>query len=668
MKIPKLLTDIYWSADSKKYFFLVAAFSILLNWAGHTFVYENSYKFLYFDTLGTFVAAIVLGSSWGMIVALSSAILLSVTTSPHFIYLAVVNMTAALYWGFLSESGNFEILKTSNHSLKTNLKTNFMSATRFILFAGIGGGLLTALFSSVVRSFIFQDFSFDRPYSIYFSQLFREVFGVIDTGRVGLFTNYVADTFIEIPDKVLTTFLGISICLTIFKFNIRTLTYDYHEKIEDRKVPWHKIMLKNFGGIEISLFIILGIIYLFKIKEISFQLFTGVMGNISIYSLRDYVFLEMIILPFAILIFFVVLKLFFQKDDNSRFPNVDLSIKDNFYLKNMDAGIKYFLADVLCLSIIVAVVYMYILVKITGVTPVGYHKAFSDIPAKPETLVWLFVMLIIFILIDRRNNRTTETLTLRDELIKKQTVDRISESFDAQRQKLQVLELSWSDNTIEFLKSARHDLINQLEKSKTGMDELLVEIYDNVVKPYSGSILESQKAMRAYVEEITSGQLSEYSLESIQEDITKTINELKEKTSSYITFEFAKIEDPGTKYCRINKLFFVALNNILDNSVYALQKKAMMPNFKAVLGVKISIKDEYLSVIVYDNAGGLSKDKITKIYKVSIESSKGGRFGEGTMIAKNFIKILDGYITVQNIRFSGENGLETELHIPVYSK
>ncbi|MDR2425766.1 MAG: hypothetical protein LBD46_01045 [Endomicrobium sp.] len=668
MKIPKILSDIYWSADSKKYFFLIAAFSILLNWAGHAFVYENSYKFLYFDMLGTFVAAMVLGSAWAMIVALSTAILLSNITSPHFIYLAVVNITGALYWGFLSESGNLEILKTTNYNFKTNFKTNFMSAIKFVLFAGIGGGLLTAFFSSVIRSFIFQDFSFDRPYSIYFSELFKEVFRVIDTGRLGLFTNYVADTFIEIPDKVLTVFFAIAICLTIFKFNIKTLTFAYREKIEEKKLPWHKIMLKNFDKIEIFIFSVLGITYLFKIREISLKLFTGVMENISIYSLRDYVFLEMIMLPPIIFIFFIVIKIFFQRGVNSEESYADLDIKDNFYLKNMDSGIKYFLADVLVLSVIVTIIYMYILVTITGVTPVGYYKIYSVSKASPETLIWLFIMLIIFILIDRRNNRYTETLTLSDELIKKQTVEQISESFDSQRQKLQVLELSWADNTIEFIKSARHDLINQLEKSKTGMDELLVEVYDNVVKPYSKSILESQKAMRSYVEEITNGQLRDYSLEQIQKTITKTIDDLKQKTSSYINFEYATISEMDKKYCRINKLFFVAFNNILDNSVYALQKKVLIPRFKAVLGIRLSIKDGKFILAVYDNAGGLSKDKLSNIYKISIESSKGKRMGEGTMIAKNFIKILDGYITVQNIRISGENGLETEIYMPLYSK
>ena len=668
MKIPKILSGIYLGADNRRFFFLVAVFSILLNWAGHSFVYENSYKFLYFDMLGTFVAAIVLGSVWGVLVALATAIVLSATTSPHFIYLAVVNMAGALYWGMLSESGNLNILLSKNYRTKSTLKTNFMSSVRFILFAGIGGGLITALFSSVIRNVIFQDISFDQPYSLYFTQLFREVFGVMDVGRTGLFTNYVADTFVEIPDKVLTAFFGIAICLTIFKFNIKTLTNVYHDNIEQKNIAWHKIMIKNFGAAEIFLFAVLGIIYAFSIMDVSVQLFAGVIENISVYSLRDYVFLEMTILPVIIFLIFIIMRFFLQNYDDSALPDTNLTVKDNFYLKNMDSDIKHFLFNVFFISVAVTAVYMYILVKITRVTPVQYYKTLTGDKAMPETLVWLLIMLVIFILIDRKNNSTTETLTLSDELIKQQTAAQISESFDAQRQRLQVLELNWSDNTVEFLKSARHDLINQLEKSKTGLDELLVEVYDNVVKPYSNSILASQKEMRAYVEEITSGKLNEYTVSEIQENISQIIENLKQKTSSYISVNFDKLPKHKKLHCRINKLFFVAFNNILDNSVYALQKRALIPNFKAFLGVKLLLEENYMQVVIYDNAGGLPKDKITRIYKEPVDSSKGERFGEGTMIAKNFVKLLDGHIAVQNIRIYGENGLETAVYLPVYSK
>jgi len=670
MQIPKNLTDIYWRIHNKKFFFLVAAFSILLNWAGNTFVYENSYKFLYFDTLGTFVAVIVLGSVWGMMVALASAILLASITSPHFIYLAVVNITAALYWGLLSEMGVLDILKTKNYSRGSSLKTSLFSSFMFVLFAGIACGLLTAVFSSVVRGVIFQNFSTDQPYSLYFAQWFKQMFSVKDVGWTGLFANYIADTFLEIPDKVLTVFFGAAICLTIFKFNIQTLTDSYQEKVQKNEIPWHRIVMNNFSRIEVILFAALCLVYMFKIRNVSMEMLSGFIDGSHVYSLRDYVFLEVILLPIFIFIVLCAVKLI-SSGNREDLRVLNATLKDSFYIKNMGKDIKFFLIDTFCISVALTAVYMFILVSITGITPVDYYKMFSYVKAKPETLAWLLIMLLIFILIDRANNRATETMTLNDELVKKETVDQISESFDAQKQKLQVMELNWSDNTVEFLRSARHDLVNQLEKSKTGMNELLLEVYDNVVKPYSNSILESQREMRAYVEELTSGKLDEYGFKSLQDELEKITGELRRQLGSYINISFSGFKE-GTAdgYCRINKLFFIAFNNIVDNSVYALQKLAPEPNFKAFLSVSLDTDTDQTAVIsIADNAGGLSKDKINKIYGVSFESSKGGvRLGEGTMIAKNFIKLFGGYISARNVRTGGENGLESSIHVPYYLK
>lgn len=669
MQIPKILSDIYRQTRDRKYYFLVASFSILLNWAGNTFVYENSYNFIYFDTLGTFVAVITLGSVWGMLVALATALLFSVITSPHFIYLAVVNMAAALYWGLLSETGTLSILKNSRSASKSTLRTNLSSAFIFILFAGIGCGLLTAAFSSVIRGVVFDGFSFVQPYSLYFAQWFKQLFGVADAGWAGIFANYVADTFIEIPDKLLTSFFGMAICLTIFKFNIKHLTDTYQDKVQENDIAWYRIMLGKFNALEVALFFILGALYLFKVRSISFEMLMGFIESISVYSLRDYVFVEMILLPLFVIMAFAAVKFFMPKKKKTELREVEITAGTNFYLKNMNSDVKNFLIDAFLFVTVIIAVYLFILISITGITPIEYYEAVSSERAKPETLAWLLIMLIIFVLIDRRNNKTTEALTLNDELIKKQTADHISESFDAQRQKLQVLELNWSDNTVQFLRSARHDLVNQLEKSKTGMNDLLVEVYDSVVKPYSKSILESQKEMRAYIDEITSGKLSEYKLKDIDAKIESIADVLRQKIGAYIDIEYSGFKDPGESFCKMNKLFFVAFNNILDNSVYALQRKVLRADFKAYL--LISLKEENEKEVMFrvmDNAGGLSKDKLSKIYKESVESSKGERLGEGTMIAKNFVKLLDGHITAQNIRSHGENGLETIIRLPYFKK
>ncbi|MDR1695961.1 MAG: hypothetical protein LBR69_04970 [Endomicrobium sp.] len=666
MAIIKTLSEFYWQAHNKKFFFLVTSFSILLNWAGHAFVYENSYNFLYFDMLGTFVAVVVLGSVWGMITALATAILLSSVTSPHFIYLAAVHMTGALYWGLLNESGLLAIFKNKNYSFKSSLKSNLMSSVLFVLFYGIGCGLLTALTSSVVRGVIF-DGAASKPYSLYFAQLFKQVFNISAAGGgSGMFADYIADTFIEVPDKVLSAFFGAAICLTIFKFNVKTFTEAYQKHVQSNNIAWRKIMLKNFGSTEVFIFIALGAVYLFKIKTISVQLLSSFLEKVSVESPKDYVFLEFIILPLFIIIIFFAIKFFMPGNENVSQTDLGVSIKDNFNVKNMDRDIKNFLIDSFFLSAALTAVYMYMLVAITGITPAAYYTLISTVQAKPEMLAWLLIMLVIFILIDRKNNRTTEDVTLNDELIKKQAAEHISESFDEQKQKLQALELSWSDNTVAFLRSARHDLINELEKSKTGLNELLTEVYDNIVKPYSVSVLESQRDTRAYIEEITSGKLNDYPLKHIEENIEMTVLNLKEK-APYIEVHFSGFKKTKGMYCKINGLFFTAFNNIVDNSVYALQKKVLSPGFSAHLTISLSTEDDRkIAVKIADTAGGLSKDKISRIYKVPVDSSKGERLGEGTMITKNFIKLLDGYITAQNADSYGETGLETVIHLPYF--
>jgi sensor histidine kinase regulating citrate/malate metabolism len=106
---------------------------------------------------------------------------------------------------------------------------------------------------------------------------------------------------------------------------------------------------------------------------------------------------------------------------------------------------------------------------------------------------------------------------------------------------------------------------------------------------------------------------------------------------------------------------------VLDNSIYALQKRVLNSGFKACLNVALKTENNNAFVIlVSDNGGGLSKDKISNIYRMSIESSKGGRLGEGTMIVKNFIEGLGGYVTGKNIKTNDDIGLETTIRLPCF--
>jgi hypothetical protein len=83
---------------------------------------------------GTFVETIVLESLCGIIVSFAFTILFSVSTFPHFIYLAVVNIVGALYLGILNKYGIFIIFKNNNLEQKSPLKSNFNKAVSFYYF------------------------------------------------------------------------------------------------------------------------------------------------------------------------------------------------------------------------------------------------------------------------------------------------------------------------------------------------------------------------------------------------------------------------------------------------------------------------------------------------------------------------------------------------------
>ena len=387
-------------------------------------------------------------------------------------------------------------------------------------------------------------------------------------------------------------------------------------------------------------FFTLIIIYILKIKTTSLKLLIGFINNLPLYCLQDYIFLEILTLPIFIFIAFTTGNFF----STNPYKYLQITPKYNFDTKSIDRDSKYLLIDIFLYQ--------------------AYYYTITNIKAKPELLLWLLLTVCTFILIDRRNNRITAYITLNNELIKKQTSEQLSAAFDEQKQKLQVLELNWSANTLEFLKSARHDLINDLEKSKTKLNELLSEVYDNVVKPYSDLILKNQKEIRQYIEieDITSGTIKTYYLQDITTEIESTISTLQTK-ASYIEIKFIKLKKTDI-YCKINKSFFIAFNNILDNSVYALQKHMLYNNFNAIIKIELKIKnDKFVSVSILDNGGGISK-----IYKSPIQSSKGNRVGEGTIIANNFIKVLGGFIYAKNIQFRKMNALETVINIPYFTK
>jgi len=662
MKIKNFFLEFLTGIYEKRFHFLIACFAILLNWAGHTFLYENSYRFLTFDMVGTFVVAITLGSIWAIIVAIITPIVLSNLSSPYFIYLAITNIVGAFCWGWLAETGKLTIFILKD---KSNIKDIFFVVIKFILFAGIATGLLVALPSSIIKNVIFQDAVFKQPYSIYFTDLFRNIFDISNSGNVAIVINYIAETFIEIPNMLITVLVGSIIGLTILKYNTLMLTENYEKFLLKNDISWFKIFVTSIDKIEFVMFLILGYVYISTVKFISNTNLTRILEQSPTDSIQNFIFVEMITIPLIIIILILFFKLIipFKKTENVQ--NL-LYLRKNFlYSKSFETDVLNFIYMLFAVSVVVFLFYIWTIIHLTGITPIKYYQINSDIPANMNNFLWLILLLVTFILIDKHNNNLTYNISLEHELIKKQTVHDLHSSFDSQIQKLQILELNWSQDTIELLRSSRHDLVNQLEKTKTGFNDILSEVYEKVITPYKNDILENQKNTRQHIEDLTAGRLRKLSISEIKENLLNLINNYNEKLKHYIQIELQTNIDNNNLFCYANRLLFIAVNNIIDNSVFTLQKLLLNDGFVAKISIKLEIINDFLYIKITDNAGGIDDENLPKIYKEQIKSSKGNRFGEGTIHSAYFIKILNGKITAENINNENFKGLQTDIILPV---
>lgn len=668
MKIKNIFPYIYNVFYEKRFHILITCFAILLNWAGHTFVYENSYRFLTFDMVGTFVVAMTLGTVWALIAAIVTPIVLANITSPHFIYLAVINMTGAIVWGWLAETGNLILFKTKSKN-KNDIKQTLFIAARFILFASIAAGLIVSVPSSIIKNVIFQDAIFKQPYSIYFTEIFRNIFSIENSNIMSIIANYVAETFIEIPNIIITVFIGSIISMTILKYNILMFTQHYEHKIKSNNISWFNVCMSNISVVEFIIFMISAYIYISTVKAVSNSILTTIMTDISINSVQGFIFLEMISIPLIIIILLLFLKTILPDIKNKTVSNMNYLKRNILNKKEFDSDITKFIFVLFTLSAVIVFIYLSIIIHLTGITPIKYYQANSLSPANVSNFLWLIILIVTFILIDKHNNTLTRDITLENELIKKQTIYEIADSFDTQRQKLQALELNWSRDTVELLRSSRHDLINELEKSKTGLNDLLSEIYEKIVGPYKDAILENQKNTREHIEELGTGKLSKKTITYIQENIINQTEFYNSKLKPYIKITVDKFnENSDNFYCYSNRLIFVAINNVLNNSIFALQKLLLDDNFVAKLNIslKLSSDTKNLVISIIDNAGGVEENKLQKLYKEQVESSKGKRLGEGTIHSAYFIAILNGKINALNVKDKNYTGLKTDILLPVY--
>ncbi len=84
-----------------------SAICIVVNIVFGTFVSMLNIPFLFLDTVGTILGAVILGPLWGMLIGGGTNLVLGVTTSPTNIPFALVNMAVGLIVGYVAKKKKF---------------------------------------------------------------------------------------------------------------------------------------------------------------------------------------------------------------------------------------------------------------------------------------------------------------------------------------------------------------------------------------------------------------------------------------------------------------------------------------------------------------------------------------------------------------------------------
>ena len=123
-----------------------------------------------------------------------------------------------------------------------------------------------------------------------------------------ILTNYIAETFIEVPNIIITVFIGSIISMTILKYNTIMFTQHYEYEVQKNNISWFNICLSNISLVEFIIFILAGYAYIYTVKSISNTILTRIITDISVNSLQGFIFLEMISFPLIIILLLLFLK------------------------------------------------------------------------------------------------------------------------------------------------------------------------------------------------------------------------------------------------------------------------------------------------------------------------------------------------------------------------
>jgi len=268
----------------------------------------------------------------------------------------------------------------------------------------------------------------------------------------------------------------------------------------------------------------------------------------------------------------------------------------------------------------------------------------------------------------------------------------LSNEINQLKQPLQVFDFSWDNYVYTIFKAEKHDLENNLSFvcNNTKFSELEIQIINKIKTKYfdeqKQTILKAIKELPIIVQYELKEETAKETLNSIMKQEEAIPLGFENGTAE--NFEFVKINNfvpKENEHCLINKHRLSSIIfNVLTNANVATQNYAddldsdLLDTYIRTIWMKIDrfIEDNgnnFIRVSIEDNAGGIPNDKINKIYKKQIDSSKiingEKRKGEGTIYVAFFARYMKIKIKVENyMAKDGNKGAKVHLFIPIYKK
>jgi len=647
-------------ADSKAewtYKSAVLVFCIALNYIGSVIAFDNSYRFLFLDMIGTFIAAVVFGPVFAVTTALLTNILTSITT-PNLAHFAFANAAGGLWWAYAAQRGWLAVLRPQK-AAPTGAWRRIRSSLQLIVVGG--GGACVAV--SVVAVFL-KSFVFGHETATYGDYLFAAFAGP------AWFRALAADLVLSFPDKTLVAMTGFIVVQSYLRFTNCQLC-------EIPSTDRRRLAAANRR--DITLLALTLVVFLAVLAWRHFQLFPGE-GHASAHwtvGLLALALLAAVLSPCFTTrsIRHEALRDLFETQAKHPASNPDY-----WFLGTLGVGLVF-----------IAMLYWGAFAWL-GQTPWAYYASKSW----PITPSWTAIIAIIGlaaaqVFIARSNERRATELKMQDIAAvheeAKNALDLLGQelhrALSGSLQTAQELETGWEENPA-IVKQIRNIVAEMQHEPGNWLAQAVRE-----GRPFTGAELAACQGAIEFVKARIKEQCRDIPTMFDFTPQTLPVDQAARQVEDYVKTHFASLEsypyvdldvqvDQGVRTMSDMEVSLIpgqlrsVLRNLVANSVQAigrLYRLSAEAQFRRKIVVNIAF-DRDLAISVIDEGGGFQPEIVGNIYVTGVTSSRkrvggGARTGEGTMLIKFFVGLMGATIVADNVTsVDGRVGASTKILFP----